>query len=161
MRKILSNEEIELRVDKSVSLFLDGYNCAQAVTGALNDLYEIPDETALKMAASFGGGIGRMRLTCGAASGMFLIAGFEKGQTKPNDPQQKLACYAMVQELAETFKQEHGGTMTCSELLQLRKDAPTPPVPDERNEQYYHQRPCLRMITSAVRIYCEKWNQLQ
>lgn len=160
MKTILSNEDIEKRVDKAVSLFMEGYNCSQAVVGALNDLYDLSEEISLKMAASFGGGIGRMRLTCGAASGMFMLAGFEKGQVRPNDPQQKLACYALVQDLAETFKQEHGGTMTCSELLQLRKDAPTPPIPDVRNEEYYHQRPCLRMITSAVRIYCNKWNEL-
>ena len=44
----------------------------------------------------------------------------------------------------------------CRELLQLRKDAPSSPVPDARTEEYYRQRPCLRMVESATRIYCER-----
>lgn len=153
----LTEQQIEERVQRSIDFFLAGYNCSQSVFCALCDLYDVSNEMALKLSASFGGGIGRMRLTCGAASGMFLLAGFEKGQTLPNDPAQKLENYRVVQALAADFKREHG-SMTCSELLQLRKDAPTPPMPDPRNEAYYHQRPCLRMITSAVRIFCEHYN---
>lgn len=173
MRK-LSEQEIEERVERATALFMQGYNCSQAVFCALSDLYEVPEEMALRMSASFGGGIGRMRLTCGAASGMFMLAGFERGQVKPHDPEQKLANYALVQDLAARFTAEHG-SMTCSELLAKRAaekkaeladtaqvtaivDSSTSPVPAERNEAYYHQRPCLKMITSAVRIYCEALN---
>lgn len=161
--KHLTDIEIEERVDRAVALFMDGYNCSQAVFCALADLYDVPEELALRLSASFGGGIGRMRLTCGAASGMFLLAGFERGQVQPHDPEQKLANYALVQDLAERFKAEHG-SMTCSELLAMRKeqlhageapvDNSTNPKPADRNEAYFHQRPCLKMITSAVRIYC-------
>lgn len=157
--KHLSEQEIEARVRRAEELFLQGYNCSQAVFCALADLYDVPEETALRLSASFGGGIGRMRLTCGAASGMFFLAGFERGQVKPHDPQQKLANYALVQDLAERFKQEHG-SMVCSELLAMRAVKPTTdPQPAERNEAYFHQRPCLKMITSAIRIYCETLNR--
>lgn len=154
---MLTESQIEERVQRSIDLFMQGYNCSQAVFCALADLYDIPHEMALRMAASFGGGIGRMRLTCGAVSGMLMAAGCAKGQVLPNDPAQKLENYRVVQSLAADFKAMHG-SITCSELLQLRKDAPTPPDPDPRNEAYYHQRPCLRMITSAVRIYCAQLN---
>lgn len=163
----MSTEEIEQRVKKAEQLFLDGYNCAQAVTGALADLYDVDRLTALRMSASFGGGIGRMRLTCGAASGMFIMAGFENGQTEPNDSAQKMTNYRLVQDLAKDFVDEHG-SMTCSELLAMRAaknsantvDCSTHPTPAPRTEDYYHQRPCLVQISSAVRIFCHRWNLL-
>lgn len=156
----MTEQEISAREQKAIDLFMQGYNCSQAVFCACADLYDIPQPLALRIAASFGGGMGRMRLTCGAATAMFLLAGLKKGQTEPHDAQQKLTNYAYVQDLAEAFKQEHG-SMTCSELLAIRAkegtvsvDSGTEPKPAERNEAYYHQRPCLKMITSAVRIYC-------
>lgn len=131
--------------------------CATSMTMRLCRQDGAPSPLALRLSASFGGGLGRMRLTCGAVTGMCMLAGLEAGQTLPNTPQQKLENYRIVQALADEFRRQHG-SITCSELLQLRKDAPTPPVPDVRNEEYYHQRPCLRMITSAVRIYCQQFN---
>ena len=67
------------RVEKAVELFKSGYNCSQSVVAAFADMYGFTQEQALRMSASFGGGIGRMRQTCGAACGMFLLAGLEKG----------------------------------------------------------------------------------
>lgn len=163
----MNSLDIETRVRRAEELFLNGYNCAQAVAGALADLYEVDEEQSLKMAAAFGGGIGRMRLTCGAATGMFLMAGFENGQTRPNDNAQKLTNYSLVQNLAHAFEAEHG-SLTCAELLAMRAaknkentvDHSTCPQPAERTEAYYHQRPCLVQISSAVRIFCKQYNAL-
>ena len=104
MKKILTDAEIEARVARGVELFKSGYNCAQAVVGAFADLYDMPMDFALRMSASFGGGIGRMRLTCGAASGMFMLAGLENGCATVEEPQRRAENYALVQELAELFK---------------------------------------------------------
>ena len=68
------------RVLKARDLFLKGYNCSQAVFCAYSDLYGIPDELALRLSASFGGGIGRMRSMCGAVCGMSMLAGMETGR---------------------------------------------------------------------------------
>ncbi|MBQ5888054.1 MAG: C_GCAxxG_C_C family protein, partial [Bacteroidaceae bacterium] len=70
---------MEERIEKAVALFKEGYNCSQSVVAAFADMYGFTQEQALKMAASFGGGIGRMRQTCGAACGLFLVAGLETG----------------------------------------------------------------------------------
>ena len=59
----------EERIQKAVALFKEGYNCSQSVVGAYADMYGFTFEQALHMAASFGGGIGRMREICGAACG--------------------------------------------------------------------------------------------
>ena len=61
------------RQDKAVELFKMGYNCSQSVLGAFADLYDLDMEQALRLSCSFGGGIGRMREVCGAASGMFMV----------------------------------------------------------------------------------------
>ena len=75
----------EDRVAKAIALFKEGYNCSQSVVAAFADEYGFTREQALRMAASFGGGIGRMRETCGAACGMFLLAGLETGATEGSD----------------------------------------------------------------------------
>ena len=52
--------------------FENGYNCAQAVLLAFSDLTGLEERTALSLASSFGGGMGRLREVCGAVSGMSL-----------------------------------------------------------------------------------------
>ncbi|MBO7635180.1 MAG: C_GCAxxG_C_C family protein, partial [Paludibacteraceae bacterium] len=78
-------ENKEKRIAKAVELFKSGYNCSQSVVGAFADEFGLTEEQALKVSASFGGGIGRMRETCGAACGMFLLAGLKYGTTDPKD----------------------------------------------------------------------------
>ena len=68
----ITPKEADLRVERAVQLFKEGYNCSQSVVGAFADLYGFTQERALLMSASFGGGIGRLRQTCGAACGMFV-----------------------------------------------------------------------------------------
>lgn len=80
----------EDRVAKAIALFKEGYNCSQSVVAAFADEYGFTREQALRMAASFGGGIGRMRETCGAACGMFLLAGLETGATEGSDREERL-----------------------------------------------------------------------
>lgn len=108
----------EERIEKAVSFFKEGYNCSQSVVAAYADLYGFTREQALHMAASFGGGIGRMRETCGAACGMFLLAGLERCAVEGSDREGKGANYALVQELAARFK-EKTGSIRCADLLGL------------------------------------------
>ena len=150
----MTEQEIQQRVDKATALFKQGFNCSQAVFAACADIYGIADEAlALRLAASFGGGIGRMRETCGAACGMFMLAGLENGSATPGDAEGKKQNYALVQKLASKFKDENG-SLICSELLGI---APKPqePTPETRTDAYYQKRPCVEMVASAVRIYLE------
>ena len=146
---------IEQRVEHARRLFLSGYNCSQSVFIALADLYSIPEQQAARLSASFGGGVGRLREMCGACSAMVLLEGLQSGATDASDAEGKQANYKNVQALVRRFAGENGSYI-CRELLQLRKDAPTPPVPDARTAEYFRQRPCLRMVESATRIYCER-----
>lgn len=148
----MTHQEIEERVEKAKALFKQGFNCSQSVFAACADIYGINDEAlALRISASFGGGIGRMRQTCGAACGMFMLAGLENGSAVEGDAEGKKQNYALVQELAFKFKSENG-SLICSELLGI---APKPqdPQPEARTEAYYQKRPCVEMVATAVRIF--------
>ncbi len=147
-------EDKEERIARAVAYFKEGFNCSQSVVAAFADLYGYTREQALHMSASFGGGIGRMRLTCGAACGMFLLAGLETAATEGGDRATKSRNYAAVQELAARFKAVNG-SLTCGELLGLRRDAPVSSQAEARTEAYYAKRPCPRVIESAARIFAE------
>ena len=84
----------EERIARAVANFREGYNCSQSVVAAFADIYGFTREQALHMSASFGGGIGRMRLTCGAACGMFMLAGLETAAMEGKDrPSRVLTCW--------------------------------------------------------------------
>jgi len=149
----MTEQEIQQRQDRARELFHQGFNCSQAVFASCADLFGITDlDTALKVSASFGGGIGRMRLTCGAASGMFLLEGLRSGSSTPGDAEGKRANYANVQALAKAFIDENGA-LDCATLSGLNPNGPTP---EPRTEAYYHKRPCADLIAGAVRIFLEK-----
>lgn len=145
---------MEKRIEFAVSLFKEGYNCSQSVVAAFADMYGFTREQALLMSASFGGGIGRMRQTCGAACGMFLLAGLETGCTDGKNREGKEANYKLVQQIAAEFVRRNG-SMVCAELLGLKQNAPTPPSPEARTAEYYKKRPCVKMVEEAARIWAE------
>lgn len=152
--KLEEENSLEDRIQKAVEHFMSGYNCSQSVVAAFADMYGFTSEQALRMSASFGGGIGRMRETCGAACGMFLLAGLETGATEAADRQGKAANYAVVQELAAEFKRRNG-SLICRELLGLKKSVAVSTQPEERNSQYYAKRPCAKMVEEAAKIWVD------
>jgi len=72
-QKILT-PELEARVHQAVDNFMQGYGCCQSVVAAFADLYGLDDEMAKRIGAGFGGGVGRMRMMCGAVSGIVVLA---------------------------------------------------------------------------------------
>lgn len=144
----------EDRIEKAIDLFKEGYNCSQSVVATFADDYGFTREQALRMSASFGGGIGRMRETCGAACGLFMLAGFETGAVEGSDSKGKADNYALVQQLAEEFKKRNG-SLKCADLLGLSNDTPVVSTPEARTLQYYAKRPCVKMVEEAAKIWCE------
>lgn len=151
---------MESRKEKAVALFKEGYNCSQAVFVAYSDLYNIEEEVALKLSASFGGGMGRMREVCGAVSGMFFVAGLETGSIDAKDIEGKQRNYELVQKLAEEFK-KNTGSIICKELLglvpigessQLKASEFKDTKPEKRTETYYKKRPCIKLVEDAADI---------
>lgn len=136
--------------EKAKELFLQGYNCSQAILGAFAEELGLDLETAMKLASSFGGGMGRLREVCGAVSGMFMVAGLKYGYTSPVDREGKTNHYKLIQQLAEDFTNKNG-SIICRELLGLnvKKDNY---IPSERTQEYYKTRPCLGKIEDAALI---------
>lgn len=143
------------RVDIAEKLFREGYNCSQSVFGTYGDLYGLERDMVMRLAASFGGGMGRMREVCGTLSGVFLIAGMETGATEGRDAAGKKRNYDMVQRLAAEYRRENG-SIICRELLGLDKDGKkadtSVTTPDARTEDYYKKRPCIQLIRRAAQM---------
>lgn len=139
------------RSEHAVELFKQGYNCSQSVFAAFADLYGMDTETALRVSASFGGGMGRMREVCGAVSGMFLVAGLETGTAEGRDAAGKKHNYEVVQQLAEEFKKKNN-TIICRELLGLDQKKFTDTTPEGRTQEYYKKRPCVELVRDSAEI---------
>ncbi|HEX2926615.1 MAG TPA: C-GCAxxG-C-C family protein [Ruminiclostridium sp.] len=136
--------------EKALELFNQGFNCSQAVFAAFCDEMDIDLKSALKIGASFGGGMGRLREVCGAVSGMFMAAGMMYGYDNPQDMSAKTEHYKLIQELANEFKNING-SIVCRELLGLG-EGPDSPIPEERTERYYKKRPCAEYVKCAAEI---------
>ena len=138
--------------EKAKTLFVEGYNCAQAVFGAFDDVTGIDFETSLKLSSGFGGGMGRMREVCGAVSGMFMVLNAVEGYTSPTDNVAKMDLYAKVQKLAEKFK-ETNGSIVCREIV--KDNVTSTPAPTERNAEFYKKRPCAEYVEMAADIVAD------
>ena len=139
------------KVEKAKELFKSGYNCSQAVLGVFCEELGLDFETAMKIASSFGGGMGRMREVCGTVSGMFMAAGLQFGPADNSDIKAKGEQYKRIQELAKRFK-EKNGSIICRELLEGIENS-TSPQPAERTESYYKKRPCIELVGDAAEIF--------
>lgn len=146
--------DIDLEVSeygrRAKELFLQGYNCSQAVFLAFADRYDMDFKTAMRLSSSFGGGMGRLREVCGAVSGMFLVAGILYGYDTPGDYEGKKEHYERIQQLAHEYEARNG-SIVCRELLGLGKGKDSP-VPEKRTQEYYKKRPCPDLAAMAAAI---------
>lgn len=142
------------RAERAETLFKSGYNCAQSVIGAFCDDLGLDFDTTMKLSEGFGGGIGRMRLTCGAVSGMVMITGMMLSRGA-KDGDTRMDVYGKVQELAQKFK-EMNGSIVCADLL--GGNVTTNPEPEKRTEKYYRKRPCVELVKDCVKIIEEEFD---
>ncbi len=130
--------------ERALAYFLRGFNCAQSVFTPFAERLGLSEKAALRVSSAFGAGLGRMRGTCGAFSGLCMVAGFCKGNLSGN-PEDKEKIFALTRELAESFKTEFG-TLLCRELLHLNEEEQESARPSERTSAYYEARPCERCV---------------
>lgn len=149
--------------------FLKGYNCSQAVLLSFSDLTGLDEKVAMRLASSFGGGMGRMREVCGTVSAMLMVLGILYGYDAdaPNADVEKTAHYARVQEIAGRFREEMG-SIICREILanhvkrleaemaerdeQISAMLSDSATPTPRSAEYYKKRPCAEIAASAARL---------
>ena len=152
----MTDLELEERVQQAVDNFMAGYGCCQSVVAAFADLYGLDDTLAKKIAAGFGGGVGRMRMMCGAVSGIVMLVGLDCGQTAGDDRDGKSACYKVVQELLDKSK-EVNGSLICAEILGIKgyEKAACNYQASARTKEYYKSRPCAAKVERAARILAD------
>ena len=156
----IKQRELDERVVRAVDNFMQGYGCCQSVVTAFSDLYGLDEEMAKRIAAGFGGGVGRMRMMCGAVSGIVILVGLDCGQTEGSDREGKSACYKVVQELLAKSK-EANGSLICAEILGLKgvEKAVSSYVASPRTAEYYKTRPCAAKVESAARNFADYLRQ--
>lgn len=144
---------IEEREARAREYFTAGYNCAQAVVMAFSDIMSLDEVGAARIAAPFGGGMGRMREVCGAVSGMTMVAGAISPATDPKNMVERKNNYALVQHFAAMFR-EQNGDIVCRRLLSLepREENAETAMPSQRTAEYYKKRPCVEYVAAAARI---------
>lgn len=109
MEEMNSRVEVEAEV---MRLRAEGMSCSKATFLALCHIFEVdlPEETLLRMASGFGGGIGRTHAggTCGALTGAVMALGL----LSDNDTES----LGRSAELYRRFEAERGG-VACGALL--------------------------------------------
>ena len=137
--------------EKARNYFLEGYNCSQSVFCTFCDRFGIDEETAKKIAAGLGGGVGRMREVCGAVSASAMVLGSVCAPVDGSDNEGKMKNYELVREFADRFL-ERQPSVVCRELLEMQVKMEKTAKPDERTAEYYKKRPCLRVVEDAAEI---------
>lgn len=145
-------ENFEPYIQRGIDFFKQGYNCSQSTVLAFAPYYNLPEDLIKRLVSGLGAGMGRMREQCGTATSIFILSGLETGSTEPSR-EAKAASYAAVQDLAARFRAE-AGSLICRELLKGHvKEIQICPMPEERTDDYYRRRPCVKMVEMALRIY--------
>jgi C_GCAxxG_C_C family probable redox protein len=137
------------RVQTAVSRFQAGCNCSQAILWTYGELLGLSRETALKMAAGFGGGMGRMAETCGAVTGAFMVLGLKHGPASVEDQAAKEKTYELVREFAGRFKARNG-SLVCRDLLGC--DVSLPEGWQRAKQEKLFSTICPKIVQDAAEI---------
>ena len=132
--------------EKALDLFKNGCNCSQAVVLAFKDILPVDEETLKKVSFPFGGGLGRLRLTCGAASGLAIVLGLLI------ESNEKAYVYEVTRTLLEKVEAVNG-SLICKDLLESKNIiAQIGGKPEERTKEYYDNRPCAVIVYNTAKI---------
>jgi C_GCAxxG_C_C family probable redox protein len=104
------------KAETAVSIFGNNRNCAQAVLTAYAGDYGLDQEQALRLAAGFGGGLGRIQDVCGAVSGAVMVLGLRSGFGEGDGRDKINEVYTQTRHLIGEFTRQKG-TIKCRELL--------------------------------------------
>ncbi|MBN2436457.1 MAG: C_GCAxxG_C_C family protein [Spirochaetes bacterium] len=138
-------EDISERVQNALEHYDQGYSCSQSIVLAFSDLFDLDHKHATLISSGFGGGMGRLRRTCGALTGAYMILGLKFGNHSPDDNDSKLDGYRAVRKLTEQFEAIHS-TSVCKELLANHSQNQNDPA------KRHHKHICRKAIEDTARI---------
>ena len=125
------------------------------VASFAND-FGIDQETALRMAGGFGGGIAGLGGTCGAVTGSIIVLGLKYGKTKAEDNAAKEKTYRLVREFMQRFEQRHQALL-CRNLINI--DMSTPEGLKEAQQKKVFETKCSFFVRDAVEMLEELLTQ--
>ena len=138
--------------DSAASVFSQGFSCSQAVLSAYAAESGLDSDTALKVSAGFGAGMGRMAQTCGAVTGAYMVIGLKYGAVAGQDQESKQKTYRLVREFTQRFTAKNGSAV-CRELLGC--DISTPEGFEEMKRKGLHGTVCVKMVRDACDLLDE------
>lgn len=137
------------KAEKARELFLQGYNCAQATFGAFAEDYGLDLNVAMTLSAGLGGGIGRLRETCGAVTGATLAVSLAMGSFELNNPDAKTRVYEEIRKVVEIFEAKTG-SIVCADMLGVPRRGESATA-EPRTKEYYEKRPCSELVYIAAK----------
>lgn len=149
IKTITAKQEV---VDRAVELFDDGYACSQSILLSFAPYFNLDEKTAKLISSTFGGGMGRLRQTCGAVTGGFMVLGLAFGNEQPKDMETKLNGYRKVRELNRKVVDLHT-TANCKELLV--KHATEADV----KERKHHKIICRKVVADTAGLVWDIINE--
>ena len=139
---------------EAVNCFNSGFLCSQAILCTHCQDCGLDRPTALRLAAGFGGGMGRMGNVCGCVTGAIMVLGLRHGATVL-DQDAKQRTYASVQEFTRRFESRHG-SIVCRNLLGC--DIATAEGYQRAQDQKLFSIICPKLVESAATILEELAN---
>jgi len=130
-------------------IFRSGKNCAQSVLLAFTEDLEFDNDFALAISSGFGGGMGRLQETCGAATGAFMVLGIYNSRKFADIDSRKDHTYAMIQEFNKRFIAIHK-TNNCRLLLGV--DLITEEGRQLMKDRNLSEQVCEKCVSDAVNI---------
>ena len=137
------------RIEKAVSSFRGDFNCAQSILSSYATQYGLDRDIALRLAAGFGGGMGRLQNTCGAVSGAFMVIGLRYGMGKNGDTEAREKIYQVIREFSNRFQEIHG-SIICKELLGC--DINTPEGKNYYDQNDFFEKKCFQYVKDSAMI---------
>jgi C_GCAxxG_C_C family probable redox protein len=136
------------RVERTLTYFTQDYNCAQSVLAAYGPQLGLDRETATRVSAPFGGGIGGTGETCGAVTGALMVIGLWHSQHRSaTGPDRDV--YKVAQRFLERFRERNGST-ACKALLGV--DLSAPGGREQASERALFTSLCPRFVRDAAAI---------
>ncbi len=129
--------------------FSRGFNCAQSVVSAFSQELGLDRKMGHRVSQSFGGGMARLGLACGAVTGGLIVIGLKYGKTEAKDNASRDKAYAVSREFVRRFEARHG-SLNCRTLL--GHNIGTPRGWKLIQKKNLHHTRCERYVRDAVRI---------
>ncbi|BBD09933.1 C-GCAxxG-C-C family protein [Desulfovibrio ferrophilus] len=126
--------------------FLDGYSCSESVASIFATHFGLPEEPLRRAACGFGGGMGGMGRTCGAATGAIMAIGMALAPDDPTNAAARSQVKNAVRTFLQEFEERHGSSH-CKQLLGC--DLSTPEGYNEARSRNLFKTICPSFVLTA------------